>query len=246
MIKNSFNQVQKVIGLVQELEMKKRKIQYIADSFKGSKRSSNKDGFICVKLDDFFLFVVFDGVSSSNEAKQGVNMAIRFIKKNAGSYVAGAFFDIKKMFVDINNRLLESAYQKPYTTFCAAQIPLDSEKKVKIFGLGDSRVYAVSSQYIEQLSIDDILGKGSHIITKCLGAEEIFSDDIHEIIVEKKEDSFLLCTDGFYSVMNEFFADFFVTFNFKKTVRINKKIEQLLSGKNSDDATYIFVRTDYV
>lgn len=215
------------------------KVKYIADSFKGIERGSNKDGFFVTKVAEGYFFVVLDGVSSSNEAKQGVNMVVRFIKKNAEDYVSRDSFDVKSLVLDANRVLLKSSYERPYTTFCAAYIYGSNLHNAELYNVGDSRIYAVSSQYVEPLSEDDSLGEGSNVITKCLGMEDLDFDDIHQRSFDGMPDDLLLCTDGFYSVMSDFFADFFKTFRFKNTDRIKNKIKLLLSGKNSDDATYV-------
>lgn len=223
-------------------DMMDMKVKYIADSFKGLERRSNKDGYFVTKVADGYFFVVLDGVSSSNEAKQGVNMVVRFIKKNAENYVCNNSFDVKSLVLDANRALLKSSYARPYTTFCAAYICGNRYRNAELYNVGDSRIYAVSSQYVEPLSEDDSLGEGSNVITKCLGMDKLALSDIHQRSLEYFSDDLLLCTDGFYSVMSNLFADFFKTFSFKNTDRIKNKIELLLSGKNSDDATYIFVR----
>ncbi|WP_419783599.1 PP2C family protein-serine/threonine phosphatase [Maridesulfovibrio sp.] len=218
------------------------KVKYIADSLKGVERDSNKDGYFVTKVANGYFFVVLDGVSSSNEAKQGVNMVIRFIKKNAENHVHNDLFDVKSLIMEANKSLLNSSYVHPYTTFCAAYIYGTAMQNVELYNVGDSRVYAVSSQYVDALTEDDSLGDGSNVITKCLGMDDLSFEDVHHQSFYGFTDDLLLCTDGFYSVMSTYLADFFKTFTFKNIDRIKNKTRLLIDGKNRDDATYVLVR----
>ena len=216
------------------------KVDYISDTFKGVNYKENKDSCVILKHKDDFLFFLFDGVSSAKNAKIGVDNSIDYIKNNYKNYYLNNNFQLKKLMFDVNKQLAQDKRSELYTTYVALHIGANS-KNSKFSSLGDSRLYGISNQYLNQYSKDD-KGAISHTITKCLGMKDLNENDFNEIIIQKLENKFLLCSDGFYSFLEKDKLDFFKIFNFSYLANIKKRIKNELYAKNSDDATYILIK----
>jgi len=111
--------------------------------------------------------------------------------------------------------------------------------------LGDSRVYSVSKQYLLQLTVDHNDPIRTNILTKYLGSKDLTLKDFAEIEYSENEQSLLICTDGFYSVIGsspENLAELHRVLNLKPIHFVQKGIGKVIRGFNEDDASYIFIR----
>ena len=112
----------------------------------------------------------------------------------------------------------------------------------KYINIGDSRIYIYSDQFLEKVTIDDAISN-TNILTRYLGSENLILEDFKVNNIDKKN-NFLICTDGFYSLMDKNLKEFFITFNFKLMSNIRKKLAFLQRKKNIDDSTYILIRNE--
>lgn len=215
------------------------KANFIADSLRGTRHARNEDGLLTIDESRFSLFVVFDGVSSAKNSVKGVLIASNFIKKNLESFFIDNCLDLQKLMYTANTALLNSGVSDVYTTFIALYID-KINKKIIYSGLGDSRLYGVSRQYIKQYSQDD-KNKLSDSITKCLGMKELAINDFKINVLPDKEERLLLCTDGFYVFLESQKLNFFNILNFSNLNNIKKRIEKDIDHKNVDDASYIII-----
>jgi serine/threonine protein phosphatase PrpC len=215
------------------------KANFIADSLRGTRHAKNEDGLLIIDENNFSLFVVFDGVSSAKNSIKGVLIASDFIKENLKSFFVNSYLDLQKLMHAANNEILNSGVNDAYTTFVALYID-KINKKLSYSGLGDSRLYGVSKQYIKQYSKDD-KNKFSESITKCLGMKELAVNDFKINILPGKEERLLLCTDGFYVFLESQKLDFFNILNFSSLNNIKKRIKKDIDHKNVDDASYIII-----
>jgi serine/threonine protein phosphatase PrpC len=216
-----------------------KNIEYIFNSFKGIETKINKDSFVILNKEDVFLFILFDGVSSAINAKIGVDESINFIKENYLSFLKDGFFNLKELISKTNKYLIGEGIIEPYTTITAVTLNLKSDK-VKFLNLGDSRFYGLSKQYIKQYSKDD-KGLISHSLTKCLGMKELKTDDFKEIEIQAPEKRLLLCSDGFYSFLEDQKIEFFDILNFDNLEKTKEVIKNKIIENNYDDATYILI-----
>lgn len=77
------------------------------------------------------------------------------------------------------------------------------EKRYLLWHLGDSRIYRFSGRgkrKMRLLTIDHVQGKNE--LTKCVGSFGFFIPDFQMGAV-KRDDAFLLCSDGFYRKLSE-------------------------------------------
>lgn len=213
---------------------------YIKGSLKGVRRNINQDGYVMVDNEEFSLFLVFDGVGSALNAKRAVEVVKKFVKENYAKYLSINSDGVINLMYEANNHLLTFNYIDPLTTYCLLFLPKNKSQKTVVSNLGDSRVYGVTNQSLTILSEDDSLKPDSNIITKCLGR---FMDKKEFRIkeIDFNYPRYLLCTDGFYHVLNSNKIDFFETLNGSRFLFIKKRLDQKISGNNFDDSTYILV-----
>jgi len=214
-------------------------MDYITESFKGKNKEFNDDFFIALNDEGKYLFVLFDGVSSAKNAKLAIENSAEYIKKNYKYFYDDDKLDLRDLMFETNKHLIKQKIAEAYTTFVALSMG-QKKDKIVISSLGDSRIYAISSQYLTQISKDN-KGEMSHTITKCLGMKELVRDDFTEIDVRYPEKRFLLCSDGFYSFLEESKSEFFEIMNFNNLKNIKKRISREVENKNDDDATYILI-----
>ncbi|WDP90462.1 MAG: protein phosphatase 2C domain-containing protein [Desulfobacter sp.] len=231
--------------------MQSRFLQYICDSIKGRTRTHNKDGIISAYGKNYHILGVLDGVSSAKGALKAVKYSVSYIGKNHSSYAYDESFDLAGLIRDLNQRLLTANLIDPYLTCSLVFIPNQPSQKIKFLNLGDSRIYSISKQYIFQLTADDSDPINKNILTKYLGSKQLINEDINEseLPVGSESQNLLICTDGFYSVMesSEYkLRELHRLSNLKHSYYIKKGIKKLIVGSNNDDATYLLARWSHV
>ncbi|CCH47858.1 PP2C family protein-serine/threonine phosphatase [Pseudodesulfovibrio piezophilus] len=223
-------------------------VQYAYESLKGTNRTSNKDGVgaFDLDIDGYSLFAIFDGVSSLANAKNGVNLALRELGRIFYENKHNNDIDLVKIVESLNAKIRESKYKKPYTTCAILAIPKDKTRPVKIASLGDSRIYGVDKQFIEQLTEDHHIDGHPSVLTRYLGMEQLEHSDIFYKEFISSFSDYMLCTDGFCSLFEKDKSLFHDIFLRHTPTGAKKEVNKLIQGKNQDDATYIYVRTNDV
>jgi serine/threonine protein phosphatase PrpC len=74
-------------------------------------------------------------------------------------------------------------------------------RQAHVFQVGDSRLYRLRGDRLEQLTTDHTVGPGQHIITRAVGAEGDVRIDYFAVETEQS-DRFLLSTDGVHGGLN--------------------------------------------
>jgi len=229
--------------------MYQRQLKFIFDSFQGTSRKTNKDGILLISDENYQILGVLDGVSSASGAKKAVSYAIKYLTKNHNSFLKEGTFDLAGMLEELNHALSSTGIEDPFATCSLAYVPHNPSQKIKILSLGDSRVYSVSKQYLLQLTIDHKDSTRNNILTKYLGSKDLTLKDLAEIVYSEDGQSLLICTDGFYSVMEsnyENLAELHRVLNLKAIYFIRKGVGKVIHGFNKDDASYIFIRWENV
>lgn len=229
--------------------MNLRRITFITDSVKGVRRKTNKDGVLAITNENYHILGVFDGVSSAVGSRQAVKFAISHISKNHINYFHNGRLNLSEMMRDLNIKLINTNINEPFTTYSVVCIPKNSSKKIKISSLGDSRIYSVAKQYLLRRSEDDNHLLHSNILTKYLGNTELTQKDFSEIEFSGPEKSFLICTDGFYTTIEQnssSLSEVHRVLNFQTLHSIKNGISKVIKGANADDASFVFVRWENV
>jgi serine/threonine protein phosphatase PrpC len=213
-------------------------LKYLSKSKKGLRRDRNQDRLLIVDETDYYLFLVFDGVSSLSESYLFINILKKRIKSklhklySTGSNLGDLLFEAhsEALYEKVDGMSTVSGLFYSKRVDCANYI-----------SIGDSRVYIFSNQYLEKVSEDDSLQDRPNILTRCLGTPDLSLNDFRPKEVETNH-NFLICTDGFYNLMSENLKEYFSTYNFKNFRNIEKKLSHLQRGKNSDDSSYILIK----
>lgn len=219
-----------------------KKILYIEDSIKGIGKSENQDNTLTLENGSGYLFVVFDGVGSALNSAEATRIAKEFISNNWVSFVHESDLELARLMTETNYYLVSHPKTELLTTYSAVYIPKSEPQFILHSSLGDSRIYVVNPQYLEQISEDDKLHANSNYITKCLGLDNLQPNDFKQHRIKLKEEKLLLCTDGFYHLLEANLLDFFITLIKTKPDVIKKSLNAKLIGKNIDDATYLLIQ----
>ncbi len=213
-------------------------LNYTYNSKKGLAREKNQDRILILDQEGFYLFALFDGVSSMPYSYLfAENIITKIRSKQAIINETGDNLD--KLLYDVNKELLTAGIKGSCTVsilFCGKY-----SDAVSFINLGDTRIYAFTNQFLESITIDDSPVGQDNVITKFLGKPDLILDDF-KISSYRNNNNFLLCTDGFYKLMEGNLKEYFNAINFKNMVNIKKKIAYLQKGKNQDDSSYILIK----
>lgn len=215
------------------------KIKTEQNSFKGPQHQKNEDKVLTFRNKKYILSVIFDGVSSAKRALEGIDVAEKFIAANHHSYFVNNEYKLSELMHHTNEEILRYYQSDACSTYCA--IFISEEGLIKISSLGDSRIYGISKQYITQYTQDDKVPGYNNVLSKCLGMSNLSREDFWDKEISVKEYRVLLCTDGFYSFLEEDKKDFHKILNFKKLSNLKKGLAKKIKNKNVDDATFLII-----
>lgn len=249
------------------------KIQTAAITDIGKKRKVNEDNFLISKDDG--LFLIADGMgghlAGDLASKIAVDTIADFVRSTSeDKEVTWPFHRDEHLPYDANRLIvgIKLANKKIYAT--ARERNLDGmgttvasvlvkESKAIICHVGDSRIYKISDDAIEQLTEDhsflnDQLKLGNikkedvdkfpykNVITRALGIE----DDVHvDVRIEeaKKGDFYLLCSDGLSNLVKD---DTLKEIILRNKNQLIKSCRNLISNANlkggHDNITAVLIR----
>lgn len=213
---------------------------HIYQSLRGVRKNNNEDGYLVIENEHYDIYVVFDGVGSAINSKEGTILAKEFIVANYQKYFENKIC-VDKLMRDCNNYIISSQLPEAFTTYCIVVAPKNNSCEMVYSFMGDSRIYIISRQFIEQISVDDKSGF-SNILTKCLGMDDLVDSDFQQYYMNPHDLGLLLCTDGFYYFLEQNRMKFFEIFNKKNMRSISNEITSIITGQNIDDATFVLIR----
>lgn len=214
--------------------------RYINDSTKGTERKENKDRVWVKENAEQVLAVLFDGISSAKDANKGIDIAVRCLEESFSSIGISTVLRLSDLMFKINRQIVESGLESPFTTYSAILIHKNSGK-AQMSNMGDSRIYQVAPQYLKQLSEDDNLLHNKNVVTKYLGMIDLDREEVTDFDFEIRDSRVLLCSDGFYSMLEKNLARFYEILTFKTTANIKKSLKKEVKGKNFDDSSYLLI-----
>ncbi|MBL0742742.1 PP2C family protein-serine/threonine phosphatase [Chryseolinea lacunae] len=217
----------------------KRDKNFFALSLKGIGRLQNQDARLVIQSEMYDVFAVFDGVGSAKNAKKATQMAAMFIRKYHERFLHERI-RLSAMIAECNDYIVASNLIEPFSTVCIVVILKHSED-VFYISVGDSRIYLVTNQYIEQISKDDKVSD-SNVLNKCLGMAELGHGDFEQKRFRLERGFLALCTDGFYSLMEKNKLLFFNVLNKKRPSTIRENLRKMIKGNNLDDATLLVIK----
>jgi serine/threonine protein phosphatase PrpC len=213
-------------------------ITFICDTKRGIKRLSNQDDVLILETNDYRLFFLFDGVSSMDSSIVLVKQCKSFITKNFEKYFTKEI-GLAQLLFDTHEYVLERKILGLST--CSAVYLSMKQGKSYFVNIGDSRIYDFTNQYLIPISKDDLLPGSKNIITKSLGADNLNRNDFCQYEFTFSN-GLLLCSDGFYHLMEAEKKKYFSIFHFKRGENIKRAIVKQQIGRNFDDSTYILIK----
>lgn len=218
---------------------RERKLLYITGSVKGKQRERNQDRVYVLDEPGYQMFVIFDGVSSYPESYRYIETFMEFLdghhhewldneKEGLGQLLYLAYLHCRKTFIAGS------------TTISVLFIPNGTHLPGMV-SIGDSRVYAFRKKNMVSLTEDDNVPEMPNILTRWVGHDYLSAEDFRpeEVAYDKQ---FLLCSDGFYGVMEQNREAFYHALKLPELEKTKEELHRLVEGKNSDDASYILIR----
>ncbi len=213
-------------------------IIYTSNSKKGLARVKNQDRILILDEDKYYLFGLFDGVSSMPQSYLFAENVIKKIRSKK-DIIDASGYNLDRVLYDVNIETLATGIRGS----CTASILFYSKvfNEIRFINIGDTRIYAFTNQFLESITIDDSMAGQENIVTRYLGKSDLDLSDFKITPFESKF-NFLLCTDGFYKLMEANLKEYFNAINFKNIQNIKRKIAYFQRGKNQDDSSYIIVK----
>ena len=172
-------------------------------------------------------FIIADGMGGHSSGEIASKMAVDFVSSYLLEY-PDKFSneeDIQDAIVEVieeaNNKVFISSSEREETVGMGTTLILAVifNKKLYIGHVGDSRVYLIRDEMIEQVTtdhsfIEELMRKGSisrkeaenhprkHVITRAIGCGKDIEVDIY-ICNIKDNDIFILCTDGLTNMLTD-------------------------------------------
>jgi serine/threonine protein phosphatase PrpC len=216
------------------------KHNHIYQSLKGILKKDNEDNYLAIENERYNIYAIFDGVGSALNGKEATNLAKEFIKTNHAGYF-DQYARLDRLMSDCNNYIINTQTPEPFTTYCIIAILKNIPHEVIYSYMGDSRIYLISKQFIEQITTDDKM-QFANVVTKCLGMNILEDYDFHQNSINITGENLLLCTDGFYHFLEENRMQFFEIFNKRNLHSIKEEIISMVVDRNKDDATFLLIR----
>lgn len=217
------------------------KQKYICDSIAAVKKAENQDNFLVLEEYNYMIFLVLDGVGSAANSKKATILACDFIKENCKNILASEL-SLSKLMLETNKYILNHNIPETLTTYCIAYVPNTPNTPIIYSSMGDTRLYFKSKQYFEQITIDDRAEGTKNVITKCLGMNFTSISDFKQYQIKKNGNNILICTDGFYSFLEENRLHFFEILNKVSLKSIKENLKSIINKNNTDDSTYVFIK----
>lgn len=186
-------------------------------------RNENQDSYGFVDTSVGFLAVVCDGMGGANGGKTASTIAVEVIK----DYVlqsddkASLQVVLSKAISEANKSIISYSQQNTELTGMGTTVTavLINEDAVYVAHVGDSRIYQLRNckkvyrtfdhsmvfELVKKKALTEEqarLSSQSNIITRALGTSKDVIVDTQQLSY-RKNDRFILCTDGFHSVVNE-------------------------------------------
>lgn len=178
-------------------------------SHTGLVRGSNEDDYLLATpprvVGSAFVAAVADGMGGAAGGAEASRTALRalgavLLEDDADGDVGAR---MRNGFLQAHARVRESAAAVPAlrdmgTTLTALWLG----DGVGVFGhIGDSRLYRISGEGCETLTVDHAVKQGESLLTRCIGGGQIECDPDDARVGVAAGDRFVLCTDGVWNVV---------------------------------------------
>lgn len=192
----------------------------------GKQRKINEDSYFVYKNANLLGGMVADGMGGQNAGEVASLMATQIVKE----FIINEFNPemdymeiselIRRAFLEANRRIYKYAKQNPELEGMGttATLAIIYKNKLITAHVGDSRIYAVDSEGIKQVSIDhsfvqELLSRGEitrefaenhpakNYITRAVGTEDTLKVDVS--VSDYKGNVILICSDGLTNMLSD-------------------------------------------
>ncbi len=236
-------------------------IKFIALSNKGLVRENNEDSFI-VDEKNLAFFIIADGMGGHKAGEIASQKAVSILREDLLNTEINSEEDLVSILVSSVKEANEEIYNLSRgnlkyrgmgTTLSLIYI---FEDNVFYINVGDSRIYEINDQYINQITQDDSfvnylieIGEISkdeaeshpkkNVLTKALGTSEDLDIEVNKIPYNK-ENKYLICSDGLSNMVSKDML--FSIINGEKTEEVGEKlIDEALVNGGIDNITLILI-----
>lgn len=197
-------------------------MKYFTTTDVGRVRNNNEDSYLNFSNDDFYLFIVSDGMGGHNAGEVASKMASEIVSTEIiNSFDPNEIFDTIANSVRVaHNKILEKSQNDPNCRGMGTTLILALIYNYTLYyaNVGDSRIYLYRNQKLKQITKDhsfvqELLDSGviteeeanfypKNRITSALGTSFDYKIDIDRVKLNKS-DYLLLTTDGLTDMIDD-------------------------------------------
>ena len=242
-------------------------------SVKGLRKEKNKneDSFLILEKshsssdEKDYLLAVCDGLGGMKAGEIASSLCCQSLERfyNISDEFSDRTFFLKSMIRNANNevyqvQLIKKEYKGMATTLT---ILLLNNKNAYYASIGDSRLYLLRNGKLTQLTEDETvvwkqyrqnnLSKDelvnhpqSHLLTNALGSHQFVRTNSIKSISVKKEDVFLLSSDGLHDYLTDEIIQNIMTESSSFELKLSKLIDAARNEESIDDITILIFYVD--
>jgi serine/threonine protein phosphatase PrpC len=213
---------------------------YIHHTLKGTKKKENGDDYLIIEKETYLLLAIFEGVGGAINSHKANLLAMTFIELHHDDFLAEEI-RLDRLMYECNRYILDRNVPQSYTGYSIALIANDLLKTIYFSCMGSPRIYAMINRNIKDITKKAVTG-AKDIIPGYLGVSTLTGDDFKQHQLKLATNTLLLCTNGFYSVLEKSPSQFCDILDKKNTKTIKDDLLAATWNKNIEDATYILVK----
>ena len=240
-------------------------IYFYGKSDKGVVRGNNEDSFFADRIgEEEYLFAVADGMgghlAGEIASKKAIEMLVKEFKRKTDEPLPSK---IRRVFDKINREIItegnENIEQKGMgTTLSVLYIKKD---RAFVAHVGDSRIYHYSGNLVQLTEDHSFVGKlvkdglispeeakvhpKRNILYQSMGMRKGINVQIEGPIKIKKEDKFLICSDGLTAVVDDDEIESLFSKDISPKKMVKELIETSLKRGAPDNVTVIVITSKY-
>ncbi|MFC5324209.1 bifunctional protein-serine/threonine kinase/phosphatase [Bradyrhizobium oligotrophicum] len=186
---------------------------------------------------------IADGVGGNSGGRVAAELCVRgFLEGLVGTWRSGNTRDAAVRSLEAINRWIHAVGSRDDDLkgmSCTFTAMISRGREIHILHVGDSRLYRLRGDQLQQMTADHALGPGQlNMLTRAVGAEgELRIDYVNE--PAEAHDRFLLCTDGVYKSMSDRVLREVLMHRATPTETCRDLIERALATSVGDNATAI-------
>lgn len=231
-------------------------------------KRDNSNTFAANPSENVQLYGVFDGMGGEAMGEEASLIAAQVLERTHKKIISGNLDYKKEILSAVNSanikickKIIDSGEKRIGSTFSTLVIDDDT---ARVFNVGDSRVYLLRNGELKQISEDDTTAqrmvnmgmlsadaakthKDRHKLTQHLGIfkdEMIIEPHISHSIEIKKDDIFLMCSDGLTDMLTD--DEICMILNSGKSCKeiCERLVKKALNNGGKDNVTTLVIRAE--